>query len=101
MFVRSAHQTQANSRVQRHLKLVLQLQDTSLAVGPVYSSTGNEAESQRSRALRSQDGQEHDLEVVILEVNENHASTNLGCGPLPGNGRSEFYLWGSDMVFRK
>jgi len=40
------------------------------AVGPVHSTTDNEAESQRSRALESQGGQEHGLEEVILEVKE-------------------------------
>ena len=38
----------------------------SFAVGPVHSATDNEAESQRSRALQSQGGQEHG--EVILEV---------------------------------
>ena len=37
--------------------------------GPVHSSTSDEAESQHSRALQSQAGQEHGLEV-ILEVKE-------------------------------
>ena len=40
----------------------------SFARGPVYS-TDNEAESQRSRALQSQGGQDHGLEV-IPEVKE-------------------------------
>ena len=49
----------------------------SLAVGLVYSSTDNEAETQRPRALGSRGGQEHDLEEgVILEVNESHADTS-------------------------
>jgi len=40
------------------------------AVGQVHSRTDNEAESQRSHALQSQDGQERGLEEVILEVKE-------------------------------
>jgi len=43
----------------------------SFAVGPVHSTTDNEAESQRLRALQSQGAQEHGLEEgVILEVKE-------------------------------
>ena len=45
----------------------------SMAVGPVYSTTDNNAESQGSRALQSQGGQEYNLEGVILKVNESHA----------------------------
>ena len=44
----------------------------SFAAGPVYSTTYTEAESQLSRTLQSQGGQEYNLEV-ILEVNESHA----------------------------
>ena len=47
----------------------------SFAVGPVYSTTDNEAESQRSRALRSQDRQDYDLEGVILEASEPRSLT--------------------------
>ena len=43
----------------------------SFAVGPVHSTTDNEAESQCSRALEGQGGQAHGLEV-ILEVKESH-----------------------------
>jgi len=42
----------------------------SCAVGPVHSTTDSEAESQRSRTLRRQVGQEHTLEEVILEVKD-------------------------------
>ena len=45
----------------------------SFAAGPV---TDNEAESQRSRALQSQGGQEYSLEEVILEVQESHAGSS-------------------------
>ena len=38
------------------------------AVGPVHSTTDDEAESQRSHALQSQGGEEHGLEEVIPEV---------------------------------
>ena len=34
----------------------------SFAVGPVHSTTDDEAESQRSRALQSQGGREHNLD---------------------------------------
>jgi len=37
----------------------------SFEVGPVHSTTDDEAESQRSRTLQSQGGQEHGLEEVI------------------------------------
>jgi len=40
----------------------------SFVVGPVCNPTDNEAESQRSRTLQSQDGQEHGMEEVILEM---------------------------------
>ena len=40
----------------------------AFAVGPVYSTTDDEAESQRSRALQSQAGQVHGSEGDILEV---------------------------------
>ena len=49
----------------------------SSAVGPVRSTTDDEAESQRSRALQSQGGQEHGLEV-ILEVKESQVGTTSG-----------------------
>jgi len=42
----------------------------SFAGGPVYRTTDNEAETQPSRTLQSQGGQEHGLEGVILEVKE-------------------------------
>ena len=35
----------------------------SFAVGPISTTTNNRAESQRLRALLSQVGQEHDLQV--------------------------------------
>jgi len=47
----------------------------SFAGEPVHSTTDNEAESQRSRALQSQGGQEHGLEEVILEVKESQDGT--------------------------
>jgi len=47
------------------------------AVAPAHSTTDHEAEPQRSRALRSQGGQEHGLgEGVILEVKESQVSTS-------------------------
>ena len=42
----------------------------SFAVEPVHSTMDNEVESQRSRALQSQGGQERGLEELILEVKE-------------------------------
>jgi hypothetical protein len=42
----------------------------SVAVEPIYGTTDNQAESQRSCALQSQGGQEHGLEEIILEVKE-------------------------------
>ena len=42
----------------------------SFAAGPVHSTTDDEAESQCSRALQSQGGQEYGIEEVILEVQE-------------------------------
>jgi len=47
----------------------------SFAVGSVHSTTDNETESQRSRALQSQGGQEHGLEEVILEVTESQGTS--------------------------
>jgi hypothetical protein len=47
----------------------------SFAVGPICTATDNRAESQRSRALQSQNGQEHALEKVVLEVKESSAMT--------------------------
>jgi len=47
----------------------------SVAVGPVYGTTDNETESQRSRVLRSQGGHEHGLEV-ILEVEKSPVATS-------------------------
>ena len=50
----------------------------SFAVEPVHASTAdNEAESQRSRTLRSQDGQEKGLEEAILEVKEPQIGTTI------------------------
>ena len=46
----------------------------SFAVEPIHTTVDNESEYQRSRALQSQNGQEHGLEEVILEVKESHAS---------------------------
>jgi len=48
----------------------------SFAAGPVHSTTDNEAESQRSRVLQSQGGQEHGLEEVILEVKESQVGSS-------------------------
>ena len=48
----------------------------SFAVRTVHSSTDNEAEPQRSRALQSQGGQAYDLDGVILEENKSHAGTS-------------------------
>ena len=50
----------------------------SFAVGPVHSTTDNEAESQRSRALQSKGGQEYHLDEVILEVKECQVGTSSG-----------------------
>ena len=47
----------------------------SFAVGPVYSTTDNEAESQGSRTLQSQGGQEYGLEV-ILEMKESQVGAS-------------------------
>jgi len=48
----------------------------SFAVGPGYSTTDNEAESQPSRTLQSQRGHEHGLKEVILEVKESLGGTS-------------------------
>jgi len=48
----------------------------SFPVGPVHSTTDDEAESQRSHALQSQGGQEHGLEEVILEIKEGQVGTS-------------------------
>ena len=48
----------------------------SFGVGPIYSTTDNEAESQHSRTLQSHGGQEYDLERVTLEINDSHAGTS-------------------------
>ena len=48
------------------------------AVRLVYSTTDDEAESQRSHALQSKCEQEHGLEEVILEVEEGQVDTNSG-----------------------
>ena len=45
----------------------------SFAVGPVHTTTDDEAESQRWHALQSQGGQEHDSGEVILEVKNSRA----------------------------
>ena len=42
----------------------------SFAVGPAHSTTDNEAESQYLGALQIQGGQEHGLEVILVEVKE-------------------------------
>ena len=48
----------------------------SFAVGQVNSTTDSEAESQRSRMLQSQGGQEFGLEKDIPEVKEGQACTS-------------------------
>ena len=48
----------------------------SLAGGAVHSMTDGEAESQDSRALPSQGGQEHGLEEVICEVKESQLGSS-------------------------
>jgi len=50
----------------------------SFAVGPVHSTTDNEAESQRSGTLQSQGRQEQlgASEEVILELKENRVCTS-------------------------
>ena len=48
----------------------------SFAVGTVHSSTDNEAQPRRSRALQSQGGLEYDLEEVLLEEHKTHAGTS-------------------------
>ena len=48
----------------------------SFAVGQVYSRTDHEAESQRSRVLQSQGGQEYGLEEIILEAKESQVGTS-------------------------
>ena len=50
----------------------------SFALGPVHRTTDNEAESQRSRTLQSQGGEEHGLDEVILEVKERQVGTSSG-----------------------
>ena len=50
----------------------------SLALGQVHSTTDNETESQRSRALHSQGGEEHSLDEVILELKERQIGTSSG-----------------------
>ena len=52
----------------------------SFALGPVHSTTDNEAESQRSHTgtLQSQGGQDHGLDEVILEVKERQVGTSSG-----------------------
>jgi len=76
MFLRLAYRMQAWARVQWHLlKFALQLGHLSFAVGPVHSTTDNEAESPGSRTLRSNVGQEHGLEEVILEAKESQVGT--------------------------
>ena len=52
----------------------------SFALGPVHGTTDDEAESQRSRALQSQGGQEHSMGEVIHEVKEHQVSTTLSSG---------------------
>ena len=47
----------------------------SFAVEPIHSTMDSEAGSQRSRALQSQGGHEHDLEA-ILEVKESQVGTS-------------------------
>ena len=44
----------------------------SFVVGPTHSTMDNDSESLHSRALQSQDRQEHPLEKVILEVKESN-----------------------------
>ena len=51
------------------------LGDLSFAVEPIHSTTDYEAESQLSRTLQSQGGQEHGLEV-ILELKESQVGTS-------------------------
>jgi len=50
----------------------------SSLVGPINSTMDNEAKSSPSRALQSQEAQEHGLEKVIFEVNlkESRVSTS-------------------------
>ena len=53
----------------------------SFVLGPAHSTTDDEAEPQRSRALQSQGGQEHSLGEVIHEVlKERQVSTTLSSG---------------------
>ena len=53
----------------------------SFVLGPVHGTTDSEeAESQRSRALQSQGGQEHSMGEVIHEVKEHQVSTTLSSG---------------------
>ena len=48
----------------------------SFVVGPVHPTTSGEAESQLSRGLQSQGGQEHGLEEITLEVKESQVGTS-------------------------
>ena len=50
----------------------------SFAAGPIYSTVDNELDSQHSLTLHSQDGREHGLEKVILDVKESRAGTKSG-----------------------
>jgi len=52
----------------------------SFTVRPVHSMPGHEAKSQHSRTLRSQGGQEHGLEEVILEVKGSQVGTVVADG---------------------
>jgi len=49
----------------------------SFAVGPVYSTTDNEAESQSSRTLQSQSRQKCGPEEVITELNSEREAGTL------------------------
>jgi len=48
----------------------------SFAVWPVHSMTDKEAESQRSRTLQSQGGQEYGLVEIILDENDSQVNTS-------------------------
>ena len=48
----------------------------SFAIGLVHNTIDDEAESQRSRALQSRDGQEHSFEEVILEEKGSQVDTS-------------------------
>ena len=62
----------------------------SFTVRPVYSTTADETESQRSSTLQSQGGQEYGLDEVIFGVQESQVDTTIPSAstPYPSNSPS-------------